>query len=273
LLARGAEALQTTSQQLTVPQKPVEVLAIRRWPRTQDDKEKWGREITETLLSLLRDDRLSEADRKSFLAGNPPASALKQLGELIIQQAGIYGWRIRLSRPVMALVAQWYEEGGESLEFVRRFDNVILRRARIAHGEAKGTITDPRWYSARPDAVGELRVLLRQFKDEVRLRRHRKPNVEEVCKWFLKKIAQSSDALPWLSSGNVPGLLRYLEYIGRDGQARFNHITNGDERAEDLFVGWGSWSENVSENTFRQRLSQIGRSKRPRTLIQKAPSV
>jgi hypothetical protein len=264
--------MQNTSQQIEVLQKPVSVLGLSKWPRTQDEEEKCGHEMTDTLLSLLTENQFSGAERDAFLAGNPPADTSKRFAELIIKQAAIYDWKILLSRPVRMMTAQWCEEGGKSLELVRKLGEAIFRRKRVAHGEDTGTIEDPRWYEARPLAVRELRVLLHQFNGEIRQGRHRKPDWKEVCGWFRGKITQSPDAFTWLWP-NVDSLLRYLEYIGRSEDlnihARFHRIANGAGRADNLFIGWGAWSEHVSETTFGQRLAQIGRSKRLRTFIRK----
>ncbi len=269
--------MQNTHQQIEVLQKTVSVLGLSKWPRTRDEEEKCGHEMTETLLSLLTENQFSRAERDAFLAGNPPADTSKRFAELIIRQAEIYDWKILLSRPVRMITAQWCEEGGKSLELVRRLGEAIFRRKRVAHGEDTGTIIDPRWHEARLLAVRELRVLLHQFNDEIKQSRHHSPDWKEVCGWFRGKIAQSPDAFTWLWPENVDGLARYLEYIGRSEDlnihARFYRIVSGVARAEDLFLGWAAWSQHVAENTFRKKLAEIGRSKRLRTLIRKPPTV
>jgi hypothetical protein len=230
-------------------------LAVMAPPNDIAARLAFGAEVTVELRGWF-ERRLTPEDRAVWHSERPWSSAAsKKISDLwnqtIIEFAQIYGWRVYLSMDVVEQMAHWHERHEDGLNCIKRLGEAVCLATAVAHGKAKLPVTDPQLRAIKPQAVDELRRLLKQCRSFFNQRRTG-PSDQDVCEWFHTTVEASPNAFPfWLL--NIESL---LQYFGRaDNLVR--RMILGDVRPAGLFDEWGADVHNLSPVTFRQSVSKL----------------
>lgn len=237
-------------------QKPIaSPLAVMTPPEDALERRVFGATVTAELESLFRR-RLSA--REVALCDSGEAWTLKMLcllDKMIVELAQTFGWRIYESELVRKQMARWHNTR-DKLHLIKQLGDAVYLAASVAHGRGKLPVRDPELKVLKPQAVGELRRLLKQSRNHFNQYRTL-PSGQEVCKLFRRTVESSQDAYPFWSR-NIDSLLQYFERA----DTLVRRIALGDVRPGALFDEWGADIHNLkSPEIFRQSVSNLPASK------------
>jgi hypothetical protein len=252
------DLLKCSRTPLDALKKPVvPITALREYPESAEERDSYGNRVSNWLLAVFWENRLSASESEMFGSSKMTPVMWKKFDELLIQQAGVLGWTIWMSRAVEKRYVQWLEEEKDGPELAQRFCEAIRRRALICRGRASGSIDTPLWCAAKKDAIPELRRLKRQYKAEFGKRR-RTPSFDEAREWYRETIMESPGKFP-LWWGWLESLLGTLDWIKRNDPVRADSITAGTFGPAPLFDLVAARSENLSESYARRRISETAK--------------
>jgi len=221
-----------------------------RPPEDPLDLRAFGASVTFELQSLF-ERRLVPGDLAIYHSDKPWTPKMRGLlDKMIIELAQTFGWRIYLSELVQRQIARWHNSK-EKLHLIKQLGEAVYLAAQVAHEEAQLPVTDPELRALKPQAVSELRRLLRQSRAVFNQYRNRRPSDQEVREWFRKTIKTSPKSFPFWSR-NIPSLLQYAER-----RARVQQIALGGIPPARLFDEWGADIYHLSPKTFRRSVSGL----------------
>jgi hypothetical protein len=251
------------SNEMSLRRPSASPLAVTTLPDDALERLVFGASVTAELQSLF-ERRLAPEDLNLWRSEEPlmPAASRRILGLLdktIIELAQTFGWRIYLSETVQQQMARWHDtKGGPHL--IKQIGEAVHLAALVAQGQAKLPVTDPELRVIKPQAVGELRRILKRSRNFFNQYRTRRPSDQEVCEWLRKTVEASPQAFPFWSL-NIDSLLQYFERAQKRGEALVQRMVLGHVRPASLFDEWGADVHNLSPETFRQRISNLPASK------------
>jgi hypothetical protein len=244
----------TESKELALRRPSASPLAVTAPPDDSLDLLVFGATVTAELQSLF-ERRLAPEDLTLWHSEGPwtPAASKRifaLLDKMIIELAQTFGWRIYLSETVLREMARWHDRT-DGPHLIKQLGEAVHLAALVAHGKAKLPVTDRELRAIKPQAVDELRRLLKQSRKTFSQRRTQ-PSDQEVCELFRRAVEASPRAFPFWSL-NIESLLQYFERAGDLVQ----RMALGDVRPAGLFDEWGADAHNLSPVTFRQSISKL----------------
>ena len=234
-------------------------LAVMTMPDDLAARLAFGAKVTAELQDCFRH-KLTPEDLAIWDSEKPWSSIVtKKISDLwndtIIEFAQTYGWRVYLSRDVLEQIAHWHDRHEDGLNCIRRLGEAVYLAAQVAHGENTLPVTNPELRAIKPQAVNELRRLLKQSRKAFNQRRTPWSD-QEVCKWLRNTVEASPKAFPFWSV-NIPSLLQYFERAKKRDGALLQRIALGNVGPASLFDEWGADVHNLSTHTFRVYVSRL----------------
>jgi hypothetical protein len=234
----------------------LDLMAVRKRPSNNAELTRIEKEVTGRIVALF-EQALRPNEREAYRTGSASTTLLKKFDIIILSEAKVLGWRLLLSRPVQARLAQWWEINRNGGELFKRLGQALALGTAIIHGKGKLSIDDPNWYTTKRDAVEELRALLRQYKNAF-ASRNTWPQATQARAWFQNVLEHRSDEFRFLHLRRS-SFFGYLDYIVDSAAAQ--RLYSGEIKPAELFDGWGAWSANISVERFRQMVSRMGSAK------------
>jgi hypothetical protein len=267
---RSAARLRTTSPRTNLrlpvlcPTEQLIALIPRPFPPSQ---EKFGEVITNGLLEILLNGVLTEDERESLAteaeslqSGKNEPSATderrnEKLDALILKQAETFGWRISLSEMVQGRFRVWEElpNGSERFE---RFGRACARAVRIMQKKERPPIDDPGLRRSKIVAVGELRLLLKNLRNEFSITRTT-PTTSAILERFAAIVTAEPDTFDYLHQ-NLDSWKKFFkdEY----GSSSMKALAFGRRLPPaELFDSWLAWSKGYEPDSVRQQLSRMAK--------------
>ena len=257
---RSAARLRRTSPRTTLclpvlgPTEQLISLLPRPIPSCQ---EKLGEDITNTLLDIFCS-VMTEAERLQY--ANEPSIADKnredeKLDALILKQAETFGWRISLSKMVQERLIVWEElpNGSERFEM---FGRACARAVRIMQKKELPPIDDPGLRRSKFVAVGELRLLLKNLRDEFATART-KPTTAVIWERFAAIVTAEPDTFEYLYR-NLDSWKNFFK--DDDGSSSIKALAFGRRLSPAaLFDSWLARSKGYDDDSVRQQLSRMAK--------------
>lgn len=235
---------------------PSNPLAVTTPPRDPRQREQFAETVNRGLMDAFKR-RLSPSDLELWHSEDTlPLKIYSRLDKTIIELAQTFGWRIYFSEVVQERMAIWHDtEAGPAL--IKQLGEAVHLAALAGQGLAKLPGKDPELQALKPQAVNELRRLLKQYRNFFN-RRRTKPTDKEVRQWFLNTVGASPDAFPFWSP-NIDSLLHYFKRAQKQDETFIQRVSSLTPAR--LFDEWGADIHNLSPVTFRQLISKLPPSK------------
>jgi hypothetical protein len=254
-----------TSLRLPVlgPTEQLIALIQRPFPPSQ---EKFGEVITNELVEILWNSVLTEDERGSLeiegeLLKGPSVADEKRnekLDALILKQAETFGWRISLSKMVQARFRVWEElpNGSERFE---QFGKACARAVRIMQKKEPPPIDDPGLRRSKFVAVGELRLLLKNLRDEFSIARTT-PTAAVISERFAAIVTAEPDTFEYIHQ-NLDSWKKFFkdEYGSSSIKALAVGVRSSRISPAELFDTWLASSKGYATDSVRQHLSRMAK--------------
>jgi hypothetical protein len=263
-LAARSPATRTTLR-LPVLGPTEQLIALVRQP-FPPSQEKFGEVITNGLVEILWNSVLTEAERGSLeteaeLLKGPSVADEKRnekLDALILKQAETFGWRISLSEMVQARFRVWEElpNGSERFE---QFGRACARAVRIMQKKEPPPIDDPGLRRSKFVAVSELRLLLKNLRNEFSIARTT-PTAAVILERFAAIVTAEPDTFEYIHQ-NLDSWKKFLkdEYGSSSIKALAVGARSSRISPAGLFDTWLASSKGYATDSVRQQLSRMAK--------------
>lgn len=198
---------------------------------------------------------LREADKNLWQEHgfNPPDTLAgfrirEEFDKFMLAQASVLGaWLFLIPVVQQRLIQGQHEPDGPKL--IRRLGQALVLGIKASRGEARLPIDDPAYYTAKQEAVKELRALQSRLRMKVT---RRLPSLEEILALVQQEVMESAIEFPRLAE-NLDSLLAFLR---QDRIAR--PFVFAQVRPAPLFDRWAAWATNRDPEKVRQMISRLG---------------
>jgi hypothetical protein len=212
-----------------------------------------GALITKELFDLW-ESILSESESNE-LRGPQSVSAttVEKLDALILRQAETMGWRLGLSPLLHLRFWDWdLQPNGPTL--FERYGKALAKSARRFQKRELLPLDDPDLYHLKIETVPELRLFLRNLRNEFSRRRVRPP-ADELIEYFQKTVSAEGDAFIRLKAN----CNSWAQYFRADSMRMKLLLYEKRVAPAALFDSWLAWSKGFEQETIRQKISDLGR--------------
>jgi hypothetical protein len=250
------------------PTEQLVALIQRPFPPSQ---EKFGEVITNELVEIFVNSVLTEDERESLAteaenlehSNNEPSATDEKRNEkldaLILKQAETFGWRISLSEMVQGRFRVWEElpNGSERFE---QFGKACARAVRIMQKKEPPPIDDPGLRRSKVVAVGELRLLLKNLRDEFSIARTT-PTAAVILDRFSAIVTAEPDTFEYIHQ-NLDSWKKFLkdEYGSSSIKALAVGARSSRISPAGLFDTWLASSKGYATDSVRQQLSRMAKT-------------
>ena len=230
------------------------------------------RESRRVNLNQMFEDTLSQRDsdlwrrwqnQKPNVRLDDTASELRifrKLDDFILRTARTLGWQLFLSDAIVSRIEQWWHKELNGPQLLERLGKELALGARVSRGQASLPMDDQAWHATKNTAKRELRPLLNKLRNTFGPSKSL-PSTAQVLSFIRGEVEREPQAFPFLSQ-SLQSLLRFLQYLQDSNAAMRDRLVSGGVRPAEFFDAWGAWATNRTEESFRQRISELGRQKR-----------
>jgi len=177
--------------------------------------------------------------------------ALRRFDEYILEQTGVWGWRMDMSSEIVRVKARWESTNPGFLE---RYGQKQGLKSRTLRGEKSAPFLEGDEQFA-DDAILELKSLLRRQREEFG-RRGTVPRCDHIAEWIRLEIESRPMDYPRLRAhlGQLHGYVaNYLPIYNKKAAAM---LESGGIRADSFFYGWYAAAHQRSVPAVRNEISR-----------------
>jgi len=242
---------------------------ISRIPRPYPpSQQEFGALITSELIEILwrnvmtdaeRESAMTEAERLQDDANNQSSIDCEKFNQngkldaLILKQAETFGWRLLFSEMVLRRFAEW-EILHDGPELFERFGKACARSVRRSQKKEPRPIDDPDLRHSKFVAVAELRLLLKNLRNEFSTARTT-PTTAVISERFAATVTAEPDTFEYLHK-NLESWKRFFE----DDPSSIKALAFGRTLSPALlFDSWLAWWKGRDVDSVRQQLSRMSK--------------
>jgi hypothetical protein len=233
-------------------------------PDDPKEREVWGCCVWSELFRIFRA-RLSreQIGLVQSLNANPETTPLShdeallidKLDEVLIEQTAALGWRMFLSRAVVARIARWSDAEPDGIDKLRRFTTALIRHAEVKRAKARLPFTEQEWPQTRKNALREIKVLQKVLSPRLAVG---KPcsTATQASALIRAEIAAKRLTYSYLAA-NLRSFVEYLETASLSLVFATGQISPGT-----VLNGWFDHQGSTADDKSRQIISRLASKKR-----------
>jgi hypothetical protein len=234
---------------------------ISRIPLRGMSAAQWGVAIQSELLRIWGH-ALSATERETLqfsqagflVLDRVPATALRKLDPIILQQAETLGWRITLAELVRFRMSEW-EQAAQGPDLFRRLGVAMAKATRIMQRQELPPITDPDHWLAKRQATEELKLIFGRIRGVFATRRTLPAHEarEEALRLFLSIVSESTSSFPHLAANQD----RWSQFFQANPDALRPAALGDRITPAALYDQFLSWATGLQPDALRQIISRL----------------